>query len=76
MCSTLPPSVSDQSWEAWEAGHLQKEVVDAALAITNTVDVWQDATDTGLSCVSEADRCTSRLHKNEQAALQHNNGSH
>jgi hypothetical protein len=55
MISTLPRSVSEQSRQAWEANHLAKEDLDAAST--------QDASDSELSYVSEADSSTSRKHK-------------
>jgi len=42
---------------------MQKEDVDAALALTHTVEAGNGASDSELSCVSEADSSTSRRHK-------------
>ena len=42
---------------------MQKEDVDAALALTHTVEVGNGASDSELSFVSEADSSTSRTHK-------------
>ena len=61
MFAPLPQSVVDQSWEAWEGKCMQKEDVDAAVALTHAVEA--DASDSELSCVSEADSSTSRRHK-------------
>ena len=55
MISTLPRSVSEQSRQAWEANHLQKEDLDASST--------QDASESDLSYISEADSSTSRKHK-------------
>ena len=55
MISTLLRSVSELSRQTWESKHLQKEDLDASST--------QDASESDLSYISEADSSTSRKHK-------------
>ena len=56
MFSTLPQSVRDEGWQAWEAQRMQREDFDAP-------NTSHDASDSEMSCISDADSCTTKRRK-------------
>ena len=58
MFSTLPQSVRDEGWQAWENQRMQQEDLNAPPTVTS-----HDASDNEMSCLSAADSSTTRRHK-------------
>ena len=58
MFSTLPQSVRDEGWQAWEAQRMQHEDLNAPPTATS-----QYASDSEMSCLSVADSSTTRRRK-------------
>ena len=58
MFSTLPQSVRDEGWQAWETQRMQREDLDAPPPVTS-----HDASDSEMSCLSVADSSTTRRYK-------------
>ena len=56
MFSTLPQGVREEGWQAWESIRMQREDFDAPTNI-------HDASDSEMSCISDADSCTTRRRK-------------
>jgi len=55
MFSTLPQSVRDEGWQAWENQRMQQEDLNAPPTVTS-----HDASDDEMSCLSAADSSTTR----------------
>ena len=58
MFSTLPQSVCDEGWQAWEAQRMQREDIDAP-----PPGISHEASDSEMSCLSIADSSTTRRRK-------------
>ena len=58
MFSTLPQSVRDEGWQAWEAELMQREDANAPRPATRHED-----SDSEMSCLSVADSSTTRRRK-------------
>ena len=58
MFSTLPQSVRDEGWQAWETQRMQQEDINAPPTVTS-----HDASDSEMSCLSAADSSTTRRRK-------------
>ena len=58
MFSTLPQSVRDEGWQAWETQRMQQEDINAPPTVTS-----HDTSDSEMSCLSAADSSTTRRRK-------------
>ena len=58
MLSTLPQSVCDEGWQAWEAQRMQREDLNA-----QSPTIIHEASDSEMSCLSVADSSTTRRRK-------------
>ena len=58
MFSTLPQSVRDEGWQAWESQRMQQEDLNAPPPPTT-----HEASDSEMSCLSAADSSTARRRK-------------
>ena len=56
MFSTLPQGVREEGWQAWESLRMQRKDFDAPTTS-------HDASDSEMSCISDADSCTTKKRK-------------